>query len=69
MKRTVLVKTTGIGRTNPLADPVMVPISLIREPRHTDTPPAAHVRPREASVYLQLRPFGTAGASNPDWRE
>jgi hypothetical protein len=49
MKRTVLVKTTGIGRTNPLADPVMVPISLIREPWHQDTPPRRTSAPDRAA--------------------
>jgi hypothetical protein len=69
MKRTVLVKTTGIGRTNPLADPIMAPISLIREPWHQDAPTREHQRPTEPPMYARRATFGASGATQPDWRK
>jgi hypothetical protein len=70
MKRTILVKTTGIVRTAPHADPVMAPISLIREPWHTDTPPPReHQRPTEPPMYARRASFGASGATQPDWRK
>jgi hypothetical protein len=67
MKRTILVKTTGIGRTNPLADPIMAPISLIREPWHQDAPPREHQRPTEPPMYARRATFGASGRASPNW--